>query len=127
MKLGSIEDFYSVNPPASEQAIADVELAMGMSLPDEMRDLLLAADGFRLDNGVGIYGTDEIEERNATFEVGKYAPGYLAIGDDSGGRAVMLRFGNAGVYWVHQGIMAPEKMTLAAHSLQEWVDGKCPM
>lgn len=125
MNLESITDFYSVNPPASEQAIAEAEFALGKTFPPEYRSLLLAADGFILQTGIGIYGTDEVEERNKTFEVEVYAPGYLAIGDDSGGRVVLLRYEDSGVYLVHQGIMAPQRMKLVANSLTEWVESSC--
>ena len=122
MKLTALTDLYSINPPASEPGIRALELAMGKVFPAEYRDLLLAADGFMLGSGVGVYGTQEVEERNATFEVASYAPGYLAIGDDSGGRAIMMREGDPGVFVVHQGVMAADAMTFLAATLTEWIN-----
>ncbi len=126
MNLESVTHLYfSVNPPATEQAVGDVEHAMGKTFPVEFRDLLLTADGFQLGTGAGIHGTDEIEERNSTLEVDIYAPGYLVIGGDGGGLAVVLHLTEPGVYKVHQGVMDSDYMKLIASSLQEWVEDGC--
>ncbi|MEU5401890.1 hypothetical protein ABZ348_21625 [Streptomyces sp. NPDC005963] len=47
--------------------------------------------GVLLPNGVHIYGPDAITERNATFEVGAYAPHWVLVGDDSGGSGFLMR------------------------------------
>jgi hypothetical protein len=127
MNLQNLQDLHAANPPASGMALAQLEGAMGAPLPQVLRELWAIADGFRLANGVGVYGSDEIEERNATFEVALYAPGHLAIGDDSGGRAVMMRCWDGRIYWVHQGVMDPAAMEHVADSLREWIDGGCAM
>lgn len=99
---------------------------MGLTLPREVRELLSTANGFMLPNGVGLYAADEIEERNSTLEVGLYAPGYLAIGDDSGGNCLLVHIGRAGLF-VHMGIMDPDEMELCAGSLREWMAAGCTL
>ncbi|MFF3953056.1 hypothetical protein ACFYY1_07600 [Streptomyces sp. NPDC001890] len=47
--------------------------------------------GVLLDNGVHIYGPHLIQERNETFEVPLYAPGWVLVGDDSGGDGLLMR------------------------------------
>ncbi|MFI9625942.1 SMI1/KNR4 family protein [Streptomyces sp. NPDC052042] len=47
--------------------------------------------GVLLDNGVLVYGPDLIGERNETFEVARYAPHWVLIGDDSGGGGLFMR------------------------------------
>ncbi|MET8741977.1 SMI1/KNR4 family protein [Streptomyces sp. NPDC004728] len=47
--------------------------------------------GVLLDNGVHIYGPHLIQERNETFEVSRYAPGWVLVGDDSGGDGFLMR------------------------------------
>ncbi|WP_326767324.1 SMI1/KNR4 family protein [Streptomyces sp. NBC_01591] len=47
--------------------------------------------GVLLDNGVHVYGPHLIEERNETFEVARYAPGWVLVGDDSGGDGFFMR------------------------------------
>ncbi len=47
--------------------------------------------GVMLDNGVLIYGPHVIRERNETFEVRRYAPDWVMVGDDSGGSGFFMR------------------------------------
>ncbi|WP_406013558.1 SMI1/KNR4 family protein [Streptomyces sp. NBC_00984] len=47
--------------------------------------------GVLLDNGVHVYGPHLIEERNETFEVARYAPHWVLVGDDSGGDGFFMR------------------------------------
>ncbi|UNK30959.1 hypothetical protein MNO09_00130 (plasmid) [Bacillus sp. N5-665] len=43
-------------------------------------------NGFSIGGGLIIYGTDDIIERNETWEVTEYANGYVAIDDDGSGK-----------------------------------------
>lgn len=56
-----------------------------------LADLWLQPREVLLDDGTLIYGPDAIAERNATFEVAAYAPGWLLVGDDSGGLGYLMR------------------------------------
>ncbi|MFB6818477.1 SMI1/KNR4 family protein [Streptomyces sp. NPDC056347] len=47
--------------------------------------------GVLLDNGVHVYGPHLLQERNETFEVARYAPGWTLVGDDSGGDGLFMR------------------------------------
>ncbi|WP_327676739.1 SMI1/KNR4 family protein [Kitasatospora sp. NBC_00458] len=47
--------------------------------------------GVLLDDGVLVYGPHSIRERNETFEVARYAPAWVLIGDDSGGGGLFMR------------------------------------
>ncbi|MER5982941.1 SMI1/KNR4 family protein [Streptomyces sp. NPDC001787] len=47
--------------------------------------------GALLDNGILVYGPHLIEERNETFEVARYAPEWVLVGDDSGGGGLLMR------------------------------------
>ncbi|MCP2096497.1 hypothetical protein LV78_004483 [Actinosynnema pretiosum] len=50
-----------------------------------------ATPGVLLDNGVHVYGPDSFGERNTTFEVARYAPHWVLVGDDSGGAGLFMR------------------------------------
>ena len=67
-----------------------------------------------------IYSLQEIIERNETFEVKEYCPGYLAIGDDSGGTSVVLSLKTGMIGMVDHGSMRPEDMHAVAKSFAEW-------
>ncbi|MFE5853132.1 SMI1/KNR4 family protein [Streptomyces sp. NPDC056500] len=56
-----------------------------------MARLWRTTPGVLLPNGVHIYGPDTIAERNTTYEVRKYAPHWVLIGDDSGGSGFFMR------------------------------------
>ncbi|UZM98266.1 SMI1/KNR4 family protein [Lysinibacillus sp. MHQ-1] len=83
--MSPLDNIVTGNPPASEHDILLIEQTMAIHLPQEYKNVLKEANGFALTNGVLIYGTEEIMERNETWEVSEYAKGYVAIGDDGGG------------------------------------------
>lgn len=125
MNLSRLQDVFSINPGITSEQVSDLEAQFGRRIPDQYRQLLQAANGFMLKNGLSIYPSENVFERNETFEVSKYAPNYLAIGDNSGGRSVLIPFEGEGVYLVDQGVMDPDYMTTLAQSLAEWVSNGC--
>ena len=78
------------------------------------------------DDGLTIYAPDQIVERNQTYGVAQYLPGHLMIGDDSGGRGVLLD--DSGAVWIcDMGAFDEEcREPLAAH-LAQWVEQGCPL
>lgn len=75
---------------ACEAAIAAVCDRMGLSRKSWIAECWKRHDGAFLCDQVLIYSTDEIEERNRTFEVATYFKGHVAVGDDSGGRLTLV-------------------------------------
>lgn len=47
-------------------------------------------NGAMLNDRVLIYATDFLAERNQTYEIGSSFPGYVSVGDDSGGRLILM-------------------------------------
>ncbi|RDZ27607.1 SMI1/KNR4 family protein [Lysobacter silvisoli] len=87
----------------------------------------LVAQGDRfLDDRIRLYAPDELIERNATYESRDYCPGYLAIGDDSGGRAIMIdpRLPDPPVYVVDHGAMTADAFEALAPALSAWLHGR---
>jgi hypothetical protein len=125
VNLSSLKDVFSINPGIESDQLNDLEAQLNRKIPDEYRDLLQAANGFTLANGLSMYPAEDVFERNETFEVSKYAPDYLAIGDNSGGRSVLIPFEGVGVYDVDQGVMDPDDMEKLAPSLTEWISNGC--
>jgi SUKH superfamily protein len=54
----------SFSPPASETAINDVEAALGVQVPEDLRGLWLEANGIRDRFGDGIWSVEEVVGRN---------------------------------------------------------------
>lgn len=75
-----------------------------------------------------LYGVNHIEERNQTFEVQKYMPGWIAIGDNGGGQAILMKLdGSDSVYACGHGALGSLPPELIAESLGDWVENRCPM
>ncbi|WP_434694681.1 SMI1/KNR4 family protein [Pseudomonas sp. Z1-14] len=125
MNIQSIEGLVVANNAISNAQLAELQRELGMQLPDVYVQMLNLANGFSLESGVVMYSSDELVERNETFEVKKYAPGYLAVGDDSGGRSILLSLVNKGVYLVDQGSMDPDDFELINILLNDWINNGC--
>lgn len=67
-------------------------------------------------------------ERNATHETHIYAPGYIAIGDDSGGKAIVIRVpGGFAVFVVDHGSMSPDDFVEVSRDFTEWLRSGLPL
>lgn len=110
-----------LNPSATKTDIDNVEIELQSNLPDSYKELLLTSNGVTTDNGIIIYGTKDLIERNETWETKDYAPGYIAIGDDSGGNVILMRTNVEEVLIVDSGAMTPEHASLLSTSLSEWM------
>ena len=110
-------------PPASAAAVAGTGL-----LPEDYATLLAQADGVAADHFI-LYSCVELPERNATYEVDRYAPGFVTVGDDGGGSALVMRAGpgRSPVFRVGHGTMTPPDMVRLADSLAEWIGAGCPV
>lgn len=124
MKLTDISGI-AANAGASEADVLALEKLLGVTLPDGYVSLLMETNGFALNNGVTVYPAEDVLERNETFEVREYAPGFLAIGDDSGGLSILVDLATQEVFSVDQGSMDPDDMEHLADSIQAWVSGGC--
>jgi len=76
-----------------------------------------------------IYSADDVVERNETFETKKYCPGYIAIGDDSGGNAIITNLGvkEGPVFLVGHGSMSIDDFVQLASDLQTWLKHYFPL
>lgn len=113
----------------SGQAIDAFQQALGRSLPAYyLRFLQDGQEGMHGEQ-VLLYGADSLMERNATYDTALACPGYITIGDDSGGRAVMLALDgtSTAVYLVGHGTMQRDDFELAADDFASWLAADCPL
>lgn len=124
MDLNSIRELI-LNPPADVMDIEKVELKLHTKLPTSYKELLQSSNGVYTNEGIIIYGTEDLIERNETWETKVYAPGFISIGDDSGGKVILLSQDseNKEVLIVYTGDMNPENATLISNDLIQWVNG----
>lgn len=91
------------------------------SLPPDYSEYVSTISESQLVNSIVlIYSLDDIIERNKTFEVMEYCPGYLAIGDNSGGSAIVLCLKTGKIGIVDHGSMMPDDIHELADGFQEW-------
>ncbi|UZE26162.1 SMI1/KNR4 family protein [Pseudomonas sp. B21-056] len=125
MNISNIKGIVLAGGAVSNTQLVELQSKLNVQLPRAYVQLLETANGFSLRNGLVIYSSDELVERNDTLEVEKYAPGYLVIGDDSGGRSIVVSYTDESVFLVDQGSMDPDDFEKISLSLSEWVSGGC--
>jgi len=118
-------------PPASDADLlgARQELAFLLGpqpLPEALASFWRRSNG-ALGNDFLLYSTAEIAERNQTYEVHVYLPGYLNVGDDGGGKAALVKLGEADpeVFLNGRGGTL-ESMEPLGLALGAWLAGGCP-
>ena len=118
MNISDLPEEMAHKLPASPEAIALARAGLHTELPRDYAEILAQADGV-VTNHFVLYSCAALVERNVTFEVGVYAPGFVTIGDDNGGRAILLRSGPAHspVFVVDHGSMSPDDMVQVASDL----------
>lgn len=127
MDLSKIASLKKNNPAGAEE-INFVESELGLVLPKLYRDLLGTTNGFINGKGIGLYGTDDLVERNQTLEVKEYAKGYVAIGDDSGDKVFLMKSesGAKEVIAVDCGYMNPEnEPEMITADFEQWILEGC--
>ncbi|MCI0766278.1 SMI1/KNR4 family protein [Bacillus sp. TL12] len=115
------------NNPANDIEIQGLEDVMEIELPNVYKDLLKYTNGFSIGGGLTIYGTEDIIERNETWEVTEYANGYVSIGDDGSGNVFLMLQGAdvKEVLVVDSGDMNPNHATVITLDFSEWVNTGC--
>ena len=101
---------------------------LGSELPKEYRDYLHTVDGREtLVGDVLFYDASSLIERNETYEVKAYCPGHFTVGDDGGGRAVVIRIADGSVLLVDHGAMTPDCMRQLSLNFRDWLAAGCPL
>jgi len=129
MDRKQLAQIAEIQDAATDQQITEAENELGIKFPEEYRLILTSSDGLFANDLVKLYSTEEIAERNSTFEIAKYLPGYLMIGDDSGGYGVFLDTGSSPspVYMMgHGGLYLSDAIVLAP-TLTDWINQRFPL
>ncbi|MER7206476.1 hypothetical protein ABZ470_34335 [Streptosporangium sp. NPDC020072] len=113
---------------ATPADVARARAEIGPGLPAPLVALWKVKDGLATDAGVTVYPAGCIGERNATYDVTRCAPGFVLIGDDSGGRGFLLRAGDpcSAVFSSDLGDLGPEDFEVEAVDLTSWIESLCP-
>ncbi|MFJ5964244.1 SMI1/KNR4 family protein [Bacillus sp. NPDC093026] len=116
-----------MNEPATDIHIKELEFQLNMILPHAYKALLKHINGLSIGGELLLYGTEDIVERNETWEVHHYANGYVAIGDDGGGQVFLMQQAEEEkkVWIVDAGVMDPQHAELMTENLIKWVSDGC--
>ena len=82
--------YTDAGAPASASEIRAACDELGLAHQAWLSGFWAQRNGAMLNDRVLIYATDLIAERNQTYEIGSSFPGYVSIGDDSGGRLILM-------------------------------------
>jgi len=117
-----------INPPVSKEKIA-AALSQFPKAPVDLVAIWRQCDGFLLHDGLKLYSTDEIVERNETYQLEENARHFALIGDDSGGRAILLQSAlpNSPVYICDMGFLDADYFALIGSNIFEWIQNGCPV
>lgn len=123
--VDTIPEILEPHKPASLERIRALATELALQLPSQYEQFLAEADGIYASE-VQIYSCDSVPERNGTYEVPIYAPGYILIASVNS-FPVLLRSGESSpVYQGDWGSMDPDYFVVLAPSLVEWVEMGCP-
>ncbi|MCR5439202.1 MAG: SMI1/KNR4 family protein [Selenomonas sp.] len=80
-------------------------------------------EGVIEENGVCLYGLNDLAERNEIYEAYKYMPSYYIIGDDSGDTVYVMEknISSTAVYSVGMGDMDENNVVKISENFLEWV------
>jgi hypothetical protein len=114
---------FILSHAATESDIENAEKNLKTILPNSYKQLLKTSNGLATNEGMIIYGIEDILERNATWEIQDYAPGFISIGDDSGGRVFLMSLDNKEqILIVDSGDMNLEHAELITTNLFQWIN-----
>ena len=85
---------------ASDKDIEALSKRLGLSSGSWVVGFWKVSDGALLNDQVMIYSVADMDERNSTFEIYKNFKGKIAVGDDSGGRMILIDKSGVPGFWL---------------------------
>lgn len=114
-----LERNYQLNRGLSDSEIVDEQSKISFGIPHSYRDFLKVSNGLYSGEELVLLEIEELESRNHDYEVQEYLPGYVMIGDNSGGTAIVMKYDEDCVYEVDMGAMDTESLKKSANSLYQ--------
>jgi hypothetical protein len=109
-------------------SLAEVEHWLGQPLPEPYRGFLeTQADDLPVGELVVLYGRASFQELNEAHQVKTYCPRCVTIGNDSGGREILLDLSTARIGRVDAGSMGPEDAYPLADDFAVWLASGCDL
>lgn len=110
------------------RSLEEIEDWVGQRFPEPYRTFLEKREvDYRVGELVVLYGRASFIEMNEACQVKQYAPHCVTLGDDSGGRQVLLALTNGRLGLVDAGSMNPADAEPLAEDFGVWLAGGCDL
>ncbi|MGO1068488.1 hypothetical protein [Lysobacter sp. CA199] len=112
----------------TNERFGEIERWYGAAIAEALRTMIATQGDLEIGR-VRFYAAEDIVERNQTYQTQTYCPGYVTIGDDGGGRAIMVHgaLEPPTVFVVGHGVMSEEDFVAVGECLQAWLGDGCPV
>lgn len=119
MNEAVLKSLFKLNPPVKLNSLNVETREFISTIPQDYFDFLKLSNGLYTGDRLVLIEAEDLKQRNKDYEVQEYLPGYLMIGDDSGGTAVLIKEDDQKIFEVGMGAMDNENLNLSAISLKE--------
>jgi hypothetical protein len=111
-----------------DESWSALERWLGAPIATPLREAIARHGGDEI-GAVRLYAIDELIERNQCYETQVYCPGYLTVGDDGGGRAILVHAAltPSTVFVVGHGSMSEDDLVAVGDDLASWLHAGCPL
>lgn len=118
-------DLWELYPAPPPDAVVRAHESLPDGLNPQLRRMFEVCNGFLTNPGISVFEAECIVERNETYEVAEYAPGFVFFGDDSGGRGFLLHVAtpDSPVYVSDLGDLDPDGFEVVGENLEAWIAG----
>lgn len=114
---------FELNEPASISVIQEIMKENSFIIPDSYVEFLLISNGLYAENFV-LLEVEEIFQRNQDYEINICLPGYIMIGDNNGGAAILVELKTGNIYANGLGSLLSEDLRFQSNSLEEFLLGE---
>lgn len=114
---------FELNEPASISVIQEIMKENSFIIPDSYVEFLLISNGLYAENFV-LLEVEEIFQRNQDYEINICLPGYIMIGDNNGGVAILVELKTGNIYANGLGSLLSEDLRFQSNSLEEFLLGE---
>jgi len=113
---------FDKNAFATDSEVKALEKHLGIRLPETYSQFLKSSNGlYDPDSGCSLYATHELAERNRTYSVFKDAPGYVLLGDDGGGRGILIQYATGELFMIGLAHIVPDDFTPVANDIHSFL------
>ena len=117
----SISHLLEPSNPMSdlEHIVMDLKNHLGNAPPEVYAEYLVWADEVLRKDGLLMYDRDSVIERNLALGIQQHTAEYLGVGDDNGGRSIVIRFNDidATPFLIGTGAIVPNVPLVLRHPL----------